>query len=106
MRANRKPWLRSKLRSGRQAKVGSKGYGCAHPRPAREADVATHQSHNAPGEGQSQAGTTVQPMACSVRLLKLLEEPVLLVQCNSDPGVADNELQRSAAVGCRFHKYI
>jgi hypothetical protein len=42
----------------------------------------------------------------SVRLMKLLEEPFLLFQCDSDSGVTDNELQTSAVVRNRFHRYI
>src|ERR1700728_3445736 len=41
-----------------------------------------------------------------MRLLKLLEEPFLLVQCNSDPGVTDNELQTSEVVRNRLYRYI
>src|ERR1700678_987937 len=41
-----------------------------------------------------------------MRLLKLLEESSLLVRCDSDPGVADGELQTSAVVRNRLHRYI
>src|SRR5580658_8709431 len=40
-----------------------------------------------------------------MRLLKLLEESSLLVQCDSDPGVADGKLQTSAAVRHLLHRY-
>src|ERR1700689_3777138 len=41
-----------------------------------------------------------------MRLLKLLEESSLLVRCDSDPGVADGELQTCAVVRNRLHRYI
>jgi hypothetical protein len=86
--------------------VSSKSYGCALPSILLRPIAPPIKSDNAPGEGQSQPGTPVQPMASSVCLLKLLEEPFLLVQCDSDPGVTDNELQTSAVVRNRFHRYI
>src|ERR1700722_11302383 len=41
-----------------------------------------------------------------MRLLKLLEESFLLIQWDSDPGVADGKLYTSAAVRNLLHRYL
>src|SRR3984885_5266862 len=38
--------------------------------------------------------------------MRLLEEPFLLVQRDSDPGIPNNELQTGAVILNRFHRYI
>src|SRR5271156_3376621 len=82
------------------------GYGSALPGHTLESDRAAHQSHDAPGDCQSQSGTTVEPLTGSLRLLKLLEESFLLVQCDADAGVADGKLHARAAVRKRTQRYI
>ncbi len=56
--------------------------------------LAAHDRHQAPHDGEPQAGAPVAPGGGRVRLAELLEDHVELVGGDADPRIADRELHR------------
>ena len=64
----------------------------ALPRLALDADLPFHQLNEAVSNGESQAGPAILPGNRGIRLGKLLKQVLLLLCGDSNPSVADPEL--------------
>ena len=89
------------LRVRRRLDLGMLLFGQAHREPenrtlarrAGDTDLAPHDFHQPPGDGQAQTRTAIFPGGGFVRLLEGVEQPLPRLRGNANAGVGDGHMQ-------------